>query len=569
MKTSFYILLCSLIVFVGCEKKQTGEMTTVTFTMPDLSVDSQQNVFSRAASAPATINEVNCFAVMVEGPEPFLKRTTCTVVDSVGSQVAASKSTGLFRGLIPSGGSISLSIPAGVQRKFTLFGVKASPITACMDFNSPNVSPDFTSDLFVVGESSSVDLQPGVTVNVPIQLPTSGTTFNTGSARIGDCTGPDNPFKARVVPTKATVVKDYFPYDHFQYNACNAVNINFTDDAGRPGSTSAVYNMVFERAQIVSGSIGSYSTSGIYTDSGCTTNIPSEFTVATNTRNLQFYTSTSVSPSVDALKFRLKPGISNPSPYAESISEAFIIAKNSEASIEIFGTRRVVEDMCYDMEGTFKTVDMEVISGTAYTASYPDIEGKVFPGKDCIATALVSGTPYAITTDTRFDFSVRFTQDIFAATYFSLTPTTSVTSATVAGKYPVQVVGGSRNPVFLRPDLPSSLPLATTGCFGPYQVLVENERGGALVTEGAIVVSILSGAPSNVAVFNNNLCNQVYASSFADDYRRTFYIGVSTTAIVSPQTISIRALGQIDHPDSLGDSAFTTSLTTVVPLQFK
>lgn len=561
--------MCSLIILVGCEKKTTSEMTSVTFTMPDLSTGYQQNIFSRAASAPATINEVNCFAVMVAGPEPFLNRTTCSVVDSAGNQVSASKSTGLFRGLIPSGGSITLSMPAGIQRKFTLLGVKANPISACMDFTSANASTDFTSDLFVIGESSSVDLQPGVTVNVPIKLPTSGTTFNTNSARIGDCTGPDDPFKDRVAPTKAIIVKDYFPYDYFQNNACNAVNVNFVDDSGQSALTTNTYNMIFERADVVSGSIGTYSTTGIYTDSACSVSIGAEVTVAADTKNLQFYTSTTVAPSVDALKFRLRTGTTNPSPFAVSLSENFIIAKNSEASIEIFGARRVVEDMCYDMQGLFKTVDMNTISGTAYTAYYPDIEGKVFPDKDCLATAVASGTLQAVIPDTRFDFSMRFTQDVFTQTYFSLMPTVAITSATVSGNYPVQVVGGSHNPVFLRPDLPASLPLATTGCFGPYQVLVENERGAALVTEGTIAVSILSGAPSNVALFNNNTCSQFYASSFADDYRRVFYVGVSTTAIVSPLTVNIRALGQIDHPDSPGNSALTTNLTTTVPLQFK
>lgn len=565
---SIYILLCSLIVFVGCEKKESSEMTTVTLTMPDLSTRSAENVFTRAASAPTTIDEVNCFAVMVAGPEPFLNRTTCTVVDSVGSQVAAVKKTGLFRGLVPSGGSISLSIPAGIQRQFTLLGIKASPISACTDFNSANPSPDFVSDLFVVGESSAVDLQPGVTVNVPIQLPVAGSAIGSSSGRIGDCTGPDTPFKARIIPTKATVIKDYFPYDVFQYGPCNSVNVTFTDDSGRSAATLFTYNMTLERAQVTSGIVGVYSTAGLFTDSTCTTNIPAEFTVPPNTRNMQFYTSTGVSPSVESLVFRLSPGTTNPSPYVQSISEQFLIAKNSEAAVEIFGTRRVVEDMCYDMVGTFKTVDMIVVSGTAYTPTFPDIEGKIFPERDCLSTQLASGVSHAITVDTRFDFSIRYTQDIFTATFFSLTPTVLTTSFTTVGKYPVQVVGGSHNPVFLRPDLPPSLPLATAGCFGPFQVLVENERKAALVTEGTIAVSIVTGAPSNVAVFNNNLCNQNYASNFADDYRRVFYLGVSTTAIVSPQTINIRAFGQIDHPDAPGDATRTTSLTTIVPLQF-
>lgn len=565
MKT-FCILICGLFLFMGCEKKETSSMSTVTFTMPDLSLN---KVYSRAASAPSTINELNCFAVMVTGPEPALTRTSCSVVDSVGSQVSAAKKMGIFRGLVPSGGSISLQIPAGSQRQFTLLGVKANPITACMDVNSQFSSSDYTSDLFVVGESSTVDLQPGVTVNVPISLPPAGTTFNSGSGRLGDCTGPDSPFKASIIPTKASVVKDYFPYDVFRYNTCNAININFTDDAGRLGGTSTAYNMTLEQATVTSGIVSTYTLTNLYTNSSCSNNIGSEFTVPANTKKLQFFTYTGVSPSVDALKFRLKPGATNPSPFAEYISENLLIAKNAEGAVEVFGARRVVADMCYDMVGTFKNTDLTVVSGSAYSVSYPDIEGKLFPGKDCTATPHVSGTAYAVTVDSQFEFSMRYTQDFFASTYFSLIPTVLTTSATVTGKYPIQVVGGSHNPVFLRPELPEYIPVSTTGCFGPYQVLIENERGAALVTEGSIVVALASGAPSNLRIFNNSFCNQNYSSSFADDYRRVFYIGVSTTAIVSPQSVNVLTTGQIDHPDNLGNDTYTTSLTTVVPLQFR
>lgn len=565
MKT-IYILICGLFLFMGCEKKETSAMSTVTFTMPDLSVN---QIYSRAASAPSTISDVNCFAVMMTGPEPALTRTSCTVVDSVGSQVSTAKKMGLFRGLVPSGSSISLSIPAGVQRQFTLLGVKANPITACMDVTSQFSSADFTSDLFVVGESSAVDLQPGVTVNVPISLPAAGSTFNTGSPRLGDCTGPDSPFKARILPTKANVVKDSFPYDVLRLNNCNPIKVEFTDDNGRIGATTTSYNMTLEQATVTSGVVSSYSTSNLYTNSSCSTNISSEFSVPANTKTLMFY-SYSVASSADAYKFRLKPGTTNPAPYAETITDNFVLAKYAEGALEVFGARRVVPDMCYDMSGYFKNTNLVAISGTAYSVSYPDIEGKLFPGKDCTATPHVSGTAYTLTNiDTNFDFSMRYTQDVFAATYFTLFPTVTTTSATVFGKYPVQVVGGSHNPVFLRPELPEFIPVSTTGCFGPFQVVIENERGAALVTEGAIVVSLASGAPSNLKIFNNSFCNQNYASSFADDYRKVFYIGVSTTAIVSPQSVNVLTTGQIDHPDNLGNATYTTSLTTVVPLQFK
>lgn len=563
------ILVCSVFVFLGCQKKETGETTTVTFTMPDLSGYGTQNIYQRAASAPATINEVNCFAVMVSGPEPYLNRTSCPVVDSTSANVASAKRIGLVRGLVPSGGTISFPVPAGPQRQFTLLGVKANPLTACLDFMNPNLSQDYTSQLFIVGESSFIDLQPGVTVNVPIKLPASGTAFSSTSPRIGECSGPDSPSNlGRIMPTKTQIVKDQFPYNILQYSSCNSLNITFVDDFGRNGPTPTGQNIILERAEMIGGSVGPYTSFAMFADPNCATSITTEFNIPANVRNFPVFFSSAASPSVSGFKFRLRPGTTSPvSPYPESMSDIFLIAPVGTASIEIFGTRRVVPDMCYNMIGNFKTTDLNPLSGSAYTPSYASLEASIFPEKFCTNPAIASGTAYAISPNTQFDFSMRFTQDNFSSTFIALTPTAAA-SNTMTARYPVQVVGGSHNPTFLRPELPPFIPAATAGCFGPFQVLVENERGGALVTEGTIALGFTVGHP-DVAVFNNNLCNQNYASFFSSDYRRLFYIGVSTTAVAANTVVTFKSQGLIDHPSAPGNSLYSVSLTTTVNFPFK
>lgn len=564
------MLVCSLFVFSSCQKKETSETTTVTFTMPDLSGRGSENIYQRVASAPATIDEVNCFAVMVSGPDASLSHTTCPIIDSTAANVSGSKKIGGIRGLVPSGGTISLKVPAGAQRQFTLVGVKANPLSACMDFNDPNLSQDYTSQLFILGESSPIDLQPGVEVNVPIKLPAAGTAFTSGSPRIGECIGPASPSgRGRILPTKAQITKDQFPYNVLQYSTCNAVNISFTDDQGRNGPTIAGQNFILERAEVVGNSVGTFAPFAMFSAPGCTGTLSTEFNVPANTRNMPIFFSSSASPSVSGFRFRLKPGTTAPaSTYPEYVSDTFLIAQNGTTSIEVFGTRRVIADMCYNMIGKFKTTDMLVVSGSAYTPTYENIEGKIFPEKFCTNAAIADNTAFAITPDSQFNFSMRFTQDMFASTFISLTPTVLTSSPTVAGKYSVKVVGGSLNPTFLRPEVAPSLPANTAGCFGPYQVLVENEKGGALVTDGAIALSFTTGN-ADVAIFNNNLCNQLYAANFFDDYRRVFYVGVSTTAVTASTGVSIRAQGQIDHPSAPGNAAYTVSLTTTVNVLFQ
>lgn len=564
------ILVCSWIVFFGCQKKETGEITTVTFTMPDLSGHGTQNFYQRAASAPATIDEVNCFAVMVSGPEPFMSRTSCPVVDSSSANISAQKRIGLVRGLVPSGGTVSFPVPAGPQRQFTLLGVKADPLSACLDFMNPNISQDYTSQLFIVGESSFIDLPPGATVSVPIKLPASGTAFSTGSPRIGECSGPDSPSNlGRILPTKTQVVKDQFPYSILKSSSCNAVTLNFVDDFGRNGPTITSQNVILERAEVsTAGVVSPFASFPMFTDPNCTNSLTTEFNIPANTRNFPVFFSSSASPSVSGFQFRLRPGTTAPvSLYPATISETFLIAATGTASIEVLGTRRVLPDMCYNMVGNFKTTDLTDTTGSAYTPTYASAESIIFPGKFCTNTAIANGTAFSITPDTKFDFSMRFTQDTFTSTYISLTPT--VTSAsTMAAKYQVQVVGGSYNPTFLRPELPAFIPAATAGCFGPFQVLVENEKGGALVTEGTIALSFTVGDP-NVGIYNNSLCNQNYASFFTSDYRRSFYIGVSTTAVVANTVLTFKSQGLINHPSTPTNTTFAVSLTTSTNLLFK
>lgn len=564
------ILVCSVFIFSGCQKKEKSDLVTVTFTMPDLSGHGTQNLYQRAASAPTTINEVNCFAVMVSAPEPMFNRTSCPVVDANSVQIAAPKKTGLVVGLVPSGKQISLSVPGGIQRQFTLLGVKANPLTVCLDFNNPNISQDYTSQLFIVGESAQVDLQPGTSVNVPIKLPASSTAITNSSPRIGECTGPDSPSsRGRILPTRAEVVKEQFPYNIISYSSCNSVNLAFVDDMGRTGPTIVSQNLILERAEVYSnGTVGLFTSFAMFTNSNCTGTLTTEFNVPINSRNIPIFFNSTAAASATGFKFRVRPGTTSPvSLYPEFITNTFPIAPTGTAAIEVFGARRIIPDMCYNMVGNFKTTNLTAISGTAYIPSYPDIESKLFPEKFCTNASIASGTTYAVTPDLKFDFSMRFTSTAFTSTFFSLLPTVA-TSNTIASKYIVQVVGGSYDPTFIRPEIPPFLPANTTGCFGPFQSLVENERGAALVTDGTIAMSFIGGHP-DVAIFNNNLCNQNYASSFGSDYRRIFYVGVSTTAVAANSTYSLRAQGQIDHPSAPGNSLYTVSLTTIVNLNFK
>lgn len=556
---NLFLLFVSAALIFSCQKKQDDEFASVTFRMPVLSRVS--SVHAKYASAPTTIDEVNCYAIMVTGPEPFLNRTYCPVVNSTGSQIAnvAPKRAGIIRGLIPENGLITLPVPAGIQRRFTLLGVKADPITACIDFNSPFASSDFISELFVMGESASVDLQPGAEVAVPIQIAATGTPVGTDDPRLGECVGPDSPTnRGKVYPTRAIVTKNFFPYEQLIEGTCNAVDINFVDDIGRFGLNQNNSTMEIEKINLDSNGneIGSFTPFTNFSEfSNCSPTSGSSFTISAFTPSKKLFISTEASSTVSGYKFRLRKGTSN---YQDLVSSPPLMIKpNNHASVEIIGPRRVVSNMCYNMVGIFKKLYNFNVNGVSVAANYPDTLSKAFLGNGCSGVELGS-TSQSITEANEFNFSTRFTHDFFANTFFSLTPTVSPTYTAEPAKYRIQVVGGSHNPVFLRPEIKQPVS-SSPGCYGPFSVFVENERGGALVTSGNINLTIGNG----LSLHSNDLCNQSYLSSFTNDYRKQFFIGSSGISGV----VSFMASGQINHPDFPGSTP--VSLTTTINVNFQ
>ena len=155
--------------FSSCGKVDDQLTSNVTIKMPDLSngvselVSAQMN---SSVSTPTQLSDINCYAVMVGGPagEPELNRTRCEIVSVTttvsGSQTIETKTilnnrqVGMIRGLVPSNGIISIEVPAGNGRVFTLVGFKASPITSCLSFTDPNINLDLTSNPILLGTTT-------------------------------------------------------------------------------------------------------------------------------------------------------------------------------------------------------------------------------------------------------------------------------------------------------------------------------------------------------------------------------------------------------------------------------
>jgi len=126
---------------------------------------------------PANLSAIDCYIVLVGGPEAPMKRNSCAVIDSANSSVLY---VGRWAGGIPNGGVVSIEVPSGPQREITVVGFK-SQNGACRDFRT-NMAKSNLSEPFILGKTVT-DLSPG-TVNVSI-------TASLGAQKIIDCGGPD------------------------------------------------------------------------------------------------------------------------------------------------------------------------------------------------------------------------------------------------------------------------------------------------------------------------------------------------------------------------------------------
>lgn len=248
---SFLFVSCSreaeqtskvLIQLPAQEKLSTSSLSTFSDDNPDdddlgWSSDIPDGLIT---SATAT-KPINCYAVMVEGPEPLMRINTCGRRDSVTRKIDPALfgfKVGLWMGAVPGGltsapQSIAMEIPAGPARIFRLIGFHVDDIVNCILLQG---DPDRTemSRPYVIAESAPIDLVPGEK-DVPMTM-----VFNS-EKWFDDCDfggGGDGNYTPPVA-TQIQIRKESFPVWQFVHNTssarCQALEFQLTDNIGRPG----------------------------------------------------------------------------------------------------------------------------------------------------------------------------------------------------------------------------------------------------------------------------------------------------------------------------------------------
>jgi len=577
MKTSlkpllFFSLSCCLLVLSSCGQVD-SDKSKVKITMPYLNSSQKTlgNISTKSSEYnPNTINDINCFAVMVGAPETILSRTSCEVTKTTtavvsGSTVASStvvgeKRVGIIRGLVPSGQTIVLDVPSGSGRTFTLVGLKAVTSNACLDFSNADLNFDLISDPYIVGESAPINLESGAEVTVPIILAASGTAFTNESRKIGECYGPDAPGKNKIIPTKFTITKNSFPNMIFKENSCNALEINYVDDLGRraqlPSNASA--NISFYTSNSSGTVSGNYQTLTYYTDKTCSgaavANGLISFDKNSNSQSKEIYISTLDSTNYANYNINLTniTGLSTP---VTGSNQSFSNFNPDTITIGIAGATRLIQAECYNMKAKFVSV-----SGTTYTSGTVKYQVDsllsdtiIYSGPDCVSTNIITKQSVSSTATSpsvnpsSFDFSVRMYSLPNSKSTIKLTPLLASSTAVV---YPIEMTGGLKNPAQLEINMWNTFASNGYYCSDVFTASITNEKGSLvpLSTSGTLQIAV-SSTVSGIYIKDQSCVTMAAPATFniqSGEYQKRFTLYSSSVSPGAEADIIFTA--NVTHP---------------------
>ncbi len=206
-KIYFFLIV---VLLSSCDRAEKKSISKVSFNLPAqqaLSIVTPQNLNPNGTINPTALSDINCYGVLVSGPEDFLRQNQCTLAATL-----APFDVGFFIGgfsASAAGTSITFDVASGKDRVFRLVGfqVDTSSLTTaglsaaqvCAQFKTNDVYQNYMSDPYILGQAAGVELLGGATQQVDLAA-----TFNS-NLKVGDCKGPDFQSNKNGLPTKLAI----------------------------------------------------------------------------------------------------------------------------------------------------------------------------------------------------------------------------------------------------------------------------------------------------------------------------------------------------------------------------
>jgi len=199
------IIACSLLSLFSCTRAEKEGATSVTLNLPSTWAQHEAGAVEtksvitplslNSSIVPANLSDLNCFAVLVGGPEAGMSDNICKYKSTsdtftVGMALAGFTNNGA------SGAQLKFEVPNGKSRSIYLIGFKiltssvvaagSSVEKACASLIKDDSLENFISEPYLISTANEINMS-GEDLAIPMTA-----TLNS-TLKIGDCKGPDFP----------------------------------------------------------------------------------------------------------------------------------------------------------------------------------------------------------------------------------------------------------------------------------------------------------------------------------------------------------------------------------------
>lgn len=339
MKNYSVLLLSVLFVgLTGCDRLSLKDSSKVRIQFPSAqSLASKAEAFSTTGG---TTNDgrpiptgftgstpINCYLVTVTGPEEALRKNTCTRDDNSMTP----RKVGPWTGGVPAGGELTMEVPSGDGREFSIIGFHA-PDGQCKDFKAAGFG-DGLSRPYMLGAKPGLKLRAGETIVVDVPI-----TYDPDKW-FDSCDGPDFPEDSSgpggtTTPTKLVLEKEWFPANTLVSEACSSVGVSLRDNSDRSASMPISFTFTMAVNGTATPTYGSYSE--------CSQNVasyPHQY-VAPNQNYVQVYFK--MPAYTGPVTFDISPSLP-----LQTVVNPMVAVTDGLHGLELAGPRDILPGICY------------------------------------------------------------------------------------------------------------------------------------------------------------------------------------------------------------------------------
>ncbi len=513
MKPSAFknILLLSplFIVLLACARKK-GETIPVSIRIQADKAFTQ----STSTSEPTNLNEINCYYVLVGGPEDYMNTMACGQKMANGD-LSNAISAGLLVGGIEKGQNsvIQMDVPVGDNRHFYLFGTKSVPPLGCrqygVSFYSLNIKTVTSSNAYLIGSVLNRSLGSGNTQEIAIPTTLEPQNWVDQCLKYGVTNGEisgDTDAAAAVL----YVDKQTFPTSNrFRANACEPFHVTPKNIfwKNKPLTSDSVVQT--KRLLEAGGNepIETYSSAADCVDSMSGSSSFSVLAgVETTTRWMK------IDPTVEtAYKLQMVPDTASLVPAFFSSSQnaywSIYPRSSSNKTFSLLGSELIQKDVCYAYK-----VSLHDLGGAQYslsTAPYSFSNYSAGSAQRNYSVYSDSGCTNDITTQSHLTLETIYVKFPYGpgAGRSNLV----VQNGTTIGFLTMYALGNS-NPTST--SIVGARTLALGRCEGPFMVHLKNSDGAHLINSSANSVALLINSSSPV-LHATATCTDTAASSMS------------------------------------------------------